>query len=304
LRLITKIFFLSIAAVMAFSGFTLISLPDPGFLVTHDPLTSSYRLEEFGGKTDPLTFVPLSQISPSLVSAVLVAEDDLFFTHDGFNWLEVKNAVRDSLDEGRTTRGASTITQQLARNLFLDKDKSIIRKLKEAYLSWQIEKTLSKGRILELYLNIAEFGPGLFGAAAGSQYHFGKKPNELTAAEASLMAAVLPNPKLYGRKPYPRYTASRQKQILFRVSHYDLNFPAGLFKAQIKDELVLSEPPKIKVKTTEKLESKKVPTQETLKIWPPEAAPVSQIPLPPEPNTHTIAPQTLEKSDDVYLENF
>jgi len=289
---------------VAFSGFTLISLPDPGFLATHDPLTSSYRLEESGGKTDPLTFVPLSKISPSLVSAVLVAEDDLFFTHDGFNWLEVKNAVRDSLDEGRATRGASTITQQLARNLFLDKDKSVIRKLKEAYLSWQIEKTLSKGRILELYLNVAEFGPGLFGAAAGSQYHFGKKPNELTAAEASLMAAVLPNPKLYGRKPYPRYTASRQKQILFRVSHYDLNFPAGLFKAQIKDELVLSDPPKIKVKTTEKLESKKVPTQEILKVWPPEEVPVSQIPLPPEPSTHTIVPQTIEASDDVYLENF
>ena len=304
MRLITKIFFLIISALLAFSLFTLISLPDPAFLATHDPLTSSYRLEESGSKTDPLTFVPLSKISPSLVRAVLVAEDDLFFTHDGFNWHEVKNAMRDSLDEGKATRGASTITQQLARNLFLDKDKSIIRKLKEAYLTWKIEKTLSKSRILELYLNVAEFGPGLFGAAAGSQYHFGKKPNELTAADASLMAAILPNPKIYGHKPYPRYTLSRQRQIMFRMAHYDLNFPAGLFKAQIKEDVAVIEKPKTKLKVTEVQEVKKISAQEGLKVWPPEETPVSQIPLPPEPSTHTIAPQAPKANDDVYLENF
>jgi len=196
-----------------------------------DPAISSFMLSDSNLKHNNMPnihFVALDKISPHLTKAVLSAEDDMFFLHHGFNWEEMIKALRFNLKKKKLKRGASTITQQVARNLFLKPDKSLFRKLREFVLTYQLENKLTKKRILELYLNIAEFGPGIYGVAAASNYHFKLKPSQLTAAQAALLAAVLPKPKKYGKKPYPNITFSRQKDILYRLAHYDLHLPLDL----------------------------------------------------------------------------
>ena len=141
-----------------------------------------------------LTWTPYPAVSPALKRAVLVAEDIAFFSHRGFALDEMQSALEDALRDRELPRGASTITQQLAKNLWLSRSRTPWRKAKEALLTWQLEHTLSKRRILELYLNVVEFGPGLYGVGAASQRYFGKAPADLDEHEAAQLAAVLPNP--------------------------------------------------------------------------------------------------------------
>ena len=150
-------------------------------------------------------WVGYEQISPLLRRAVLVAEDDAFFSHDGLDWNEIRSAARRNLEAGRTVRGASTITQQLAKNLFLGGERSLPRKLKEALLALRIEHALSKRRIFELYLNEIEWGDGVFGAEAASQRYFGTSAADLDARQSILLAAVIINPRRYSPlRPSPR----------------------------------------------------------------------------------------------------
>jgi monofunctional biosynthetic peptidoglycan transglycosylase len=140
------------------------------------------------------TFVPIEKISPSLTLAVIIAEDGRFCGHHGIDLTEIQNALADG-DDLDDLRGASTITQQLAKNLFLWPGHSFVRKALELPLAVWIDLVLTKRRILELYLNVAEWGPdGVFGAEAGARRAFGKSARELSAREAALMAAILPNP--------------------------------------------------------------------------------------------------------------
>jgi monofunctional biosynthetic peptidoglycan transglycosylase len=128
---------------------------------------------------------------------VLVAEDISFFSHHGFELKEMQSAVEDALREGGLPRGASTITQQLAKNLWLSSSRNPLRKVREGVLTWQLERALPKRRILELYLNVAEFGPGVYGAAAASQRYFGKPAADLEPHEAAALAAGLPKPRTW-----------------------------------------------------------------------------------------------------------
>jgi len=154
-------------------------------------------------------FTPYSGIAPALKRAVLVAEDIRFFEHHGFDYGEMKTALEDALEEREVPRGASTITQQLAKNLWLSPSRNPLRKVKEAILTWQLERKLSKTRILELYLNVAELGPGLYGAGAASRRYFGKSPADLSEDEAAQLAASLPNPDDWhpgcGSRAYARH---------------------------------------------------------------------------------------------------
>ena len=163
------------------------------------------------------SWVPLSRVSPRIIDAVVAAEDDAFFQHDGFNFEELKNSIKADLKKKRFARGASTITMQVARNLYLSKEKTISRKIKEAYLTYRLENTLTKNRILELYLNIAEWGPGIYGISQASGYYFGKGPSELNLNEAALLAVILPNPRYFN--PYTRMTRveERQNYLLMRM---------------------------------------------------------------------------------------
>jgi monofunctional biosynthetic peptidoglycan transglycosylase len=138
-------------------------------------------------------FVPLARVSPELQHAVVAAEDARFYRHHGFDWVEIRNAVEDDLDD-RRVRGASTITQQLVKNLFFGTGRSFLRKGVEATLVPVAEFALGKGRILELYLNVVEWGPGVYGAEAAARYHYTTPARNIGRAQALRLAAVLPAP--------------------------------------------------------------------------------------------------------------
>jgi monofunctional biosynthetic peptidoglycan transglycosylase len=157
--------------------------------------------------------VPFSKISPYLVKAVLIAEDDKFWKHEGFDYEAIQRALGKDIKAKKFKLGGSTITQQLARNLYLSPEKSVIRKISEAIITWRMEKVLSKRRILELYLNVAEWGEGIFGAEAASRHYFGKSCSELTPEEAARLASVLLNPRKYNPVGDQRYVINRSNLI-------------------------------------------------------------------------------------------
>jgi len=159
--------------------------------------------------------VPLARISPHLRRAVLAAEDDRFYLHYGFDFLEIGRAL-DDYDRGKPLRGASTISQQTAKNLFLWEGRSFLRKGLEAYLTVILELLLPKDRILEIYLNLAEWGDGIFGAEAASQAYFGKPAMSLTRQEAARLAAILPNPRQW--EPDDAVAQRRARRILGRMT--------------------------------------------------------------------------------------
>lgn len=160
-------------------------------------------------------WVSFSQISPNVVKAVLIAEDDGFWNHDGFDVKGMEQAIERSLEKG-TVAGGSTISQQLSKNLFLSPSKNPVRKIKEAIITWRIENTLSKRRILEIYLNVAEWGDGIFGIEAAARHYYGKSAKRLSAREAARLAAVLPNPIKYDPTGNQKYVKNRSR-IIYKI---------------------------------------------------------------------------------------
>lgn len=145
------------------------------------------------------TWVPLSRISPNLQHAVISAEDGRFYQHHGIDWKEVQKVVDQDMEEGKLGRGGSTITQQLVKNLFLTTNRSLIRKAVEFALAPVAERVLTKRRILELYLNVIEWGPGIYGAEAASQAWYGIPAARVSREQAARLAALIPSP--LRRKP-------------------------------------------------------------------------------------------------------
>jgi len=158
-------------------------------------------------------WVPINRISPYVVKAVIIAEDDKFWRHEGFDYEAIQKALEKDLKKKSFSAGGSTITQQLAKNLFLSPHKNPLRKLKEAILTWRLERHLSKRRIIELYLNYAEWGDGIFGIEAAARHYFGKSAMALTALEGARLAAVLPNPLKYHPLMESGYVAKRTNHI-------------------------------------------------------------------------------------------
>jgi monofunctional biosynthetic peptidoglycan transglycosylase len=198
--------------------------PDVGALRTRNPATTAfierYRLEQRRAGRPPdvaWAWRPYRAISPDLKRAVLVAEDIGFFAHAGFDVAEMKEAIARALEEGARPRGASTLTQQLAKNLWLSSSYDPLRKAREALLAWQLERTLGKRRILELYLNVVEFGPGIYGAEAASARYFGKPAAALGEDEAAELAAALPRPRTWHpgvtTTAYRRYVGSIRQRM-------------------------------------------------------------------------------------------
>lgn len=146
----------------------------------------------------PAGWVRLAEVSSAAMGAVIVSEDWAFYQHKGYDASQIKEAVLDDLEGGRL-RGASTITQQVVKNVFLSKEKTLWRKLKELLLAVRLEKAVTKSRILEIYLNIAEWGDGIYGIRAAAQYYFGKTPAQLTPKEGAFLAMLLPSPKRYSQ---------------------------------------------------------------------------------------------------------
>ncbi|MBN1364795.1 MAG: monofunctional biosynthetic peptidoglycan transglycosylase [Syntrophaceae bacterium] len=159
------------------------------------------------------TWVPLPGISPYMLKAAIIAEDDKFWFHEGFDFEAMQKALEKDIRKKKFKAGGSTISQQLTKNLYLSPSKNPIRKLKEAILTWRIERQLSKRRIMELYLNVVEWGDGIYGIEAAARKHFGKSAAELTAREASTLAAVIPNPRRYRTDGTSRYVENQSERI-------------------------------------------------------------------------------------------
>ncbi len=219
LRFIKVTIVLVVLLVVGFAGFYMV-YPDVSKLKKQNPGKTSfmeYREAEYRAKGNKIRiqskWVPLRSISPYLMKAVLIAEDDKFWSHHGFDTEAIQKALEKNLEAGRFKLGGSTISQQLTKNLYLTPSKNPVRKLKEAIITWRLERALSKRRILELYLNVVEWGEGIFGAEAAARRHFGKSASALTAEEAAKLAAALPNPRRYRVDGTSRYVERRAKII-------------------------------------------------------------------------------------------
>ena len=198
-------------------------MPDVSALRTTNPTaTALMEARKAQAEAQGLTverqwkWVPLSRISPYLRQAVVAAEDASFFTHEGFDWEGIKDAALYNLEAGEFKRGGSTITQQLAKNLYLSSERSLLRKARETLITRSLEQHLTKERILELYLNIAEWGQGVYGAEAAARHHFKKPSRDLTADEAAWLAAILPSPRRYDPLRKTAFLARRHERI-FRL---------------------------------------------------------------------------------------
>lgn len=210
----------ALAAVTVLSIVYYFIFPDMTYLLKGAVKKTSfmeYREREWAAEGKKIkirqVWMPLSGISPYLMKAVLIGEDDKFWKHEGFDFEAIQKAVEKDVKERKFKFGGSTISQQLAKNLFLTPSKNPLRKLKEAILTWRLEKKLSKRRILELYLNAAEWGEGVFGIEAASRRYYGKAASALGPEEAARLASVLPNPRKFNPLGTARYVENRSRII-------------------------------------------------------------------------------------------
>jgi monofunctional glycosyltransferase len=205
--------------------YTWLTLPDVRPLRTQTPATTAFmRLRaaqaEAAGKKAPFAqkVVPYGAISPLLVRAVIVSEDAAFFSHDGIDYDELRVSIELDLKAGRFVRGASTITQQLAKNLYLSPSRNPYRKVAELFITRRLEAELPKTRILELYLNVIEWGDGIWGVEAASERYFGVPASALSAEQAALLAGAIINPRIYSPAHPNKVLLLRQQIILARMA--------------------------------------------------------------------------------------
>lgn len=240
--------------------------PDVSGLVSKNPIPTAfmeYRKEQWAkeGRQKEIThkWVSYKSISPNLVKAVLISEDDGFYKNDGFETEEMKAAFERNLKEGRFAAGGSTITQQLAKNIYLSPSKNPIRKIKEAILTYRMNKALSKRRIAELYLNCAEWGDGIFGIEAAARHYYGKSAKNLTAMESAKLAAILPNPILYqpeqsgkvAKKAARLYRIMSQRGVVVKAYEETLKPSKEEAKKEAQEEPTKEQPGPVKTEAAE-----------------------------------------------------
>lgn len=208
----------------AYVAYVYLTLPDVRVLASTNPETTAFielRRDEAHdqGRSFNLRrrWVPYARISSHLKRAVIVAEDSAFFEHEGLDYEQIKESLEASLEDGGPMRGASTITQQLAKNLYLSPTRNPIRKVKEVIITRRLEMALSKRRIFEIYLNSIEWGDGIFGCDAAARAYFGKSAADLGPAEAALMAGAIINPRVHSPAKPTRRLLRRQQIILRRM---------------------------------------------------------------------------------------
>ncbi len=194
-------------------------------LATRNPAVTAFMeerahtLQQQGRKFRKLQgWVSINDIPRDVINAVIVSEDGTFWSHHGFDWYELRESVERNFAEGRAARGASTISQQLVKNLFLSSSKNPLRKLREWILTFWLEAKVKKTRILEIYLNVIEWGDGVYGVEAASLYHFGKTVDMLNKVEAARLAAIIPSPRNYLADSDAPYVVRRSELILERMA--------------------------------------------------------------------------------------
>lgn len=191
------------------------------FKWVNPPITITQLASVFSGDGLKRDYISLKNISYQAKLAVIASEDQLFPDHDGFDWKSIKKAMDYNKRKPNRIRGASTISQQVAKNVFLWQGRSWIRKGLEMYFTFMIEMIWGKKRILDVYLNVIEMGKGVYGIEAASQTYFGKPAKNLTRAEAATVAACLPNPKKYSVNPISGYVASRRNWVLQQMNNLE-----------------------------------------------------------------------------------
>jgi monofunctional biosynthetic peptidoglycan transglycosylase len=221
---IRRVLLVSVAAALGAAGLFWATLPDVRPLAKAWPATTSFmerRKAELArrGESTRLewTPVPLARIAPDLQRAVVAAEDARFFEHGGVDWAAMRGALEKNWEKGNVKVGGSTITQQLAKNLYLSPARTPWRKLRELAIARRLERELSKKRILELYLNVIEFGPRTFGVEAAARRYMGEPARDLTRDQAATLAAIIPSPRIYDPVHHPDRVARRAQRILRRM---------------------------------------------------------------------------------------
>lgn len=286
-----------------------IGFPDVRELAENPPETTAFmerRKQELrrAGESDEIRWevVPYSRISRHLRRAVLVSEDSAFYEHEGVDVEGMKEALKRNWENRKLSHGGSTITQQLAKNLYLSPSRNPVRKIKEYFITRALEKHLTKKRILELYLNVVELGERVYGAEAGARHYFGKSAASLTPSEAALLAGSLPNPRrMKPDDPNARLRA-RQKIILSRMRRWghlaEQEVMTGRKPAE-EPELVEEpppsetiEPPGEDVESISPDEVERIPPAEPL---PPDDVLVEPHPIEPEPPPTNTAPPPAEE---------
>ena len=211
---------------LAYQGYVLVKL---WWWTDHNPSSTAFmaaRLDVLR-ETNPAAriknqWVPYAKISNHLKRAILVAEDDKFVDHEGFDWEGIQKAREKNQKKGKVVAGGSTISQQLAKNLFLSGERSLFRKTEEAIITVMMEWMMEKERILELYLNLIEWGDGVFGAEAAARHYFGVGAGQLSAEQAAKLAAMVPRPRFYDRNRNAPWLLKKTQIILERMPHAQL----------------------------------------------------------------------------------
>jgi monofunctional biosynthetic peptidoglycan transglycosylase len=215
------LFFLAIG----YAGYVAFTLPDVELLKSQNPTVTALmqqRAREGGTTARPVrSWVSYNSISPHLRNAVLIAEDGAFFQHPGYDLAQIKESAKRNWREKRFVRGASTITQQLAKNLYLSTSRNPLRKIRELFIAQEMERNLTKQRIFEIYLNVIEWGDGLYGIEPASRRYFDKPAADLLPEEAAILAAMIPNPRRYTPARNLKYLERRKTEILSRLARYN-----------------------------------------------------------------------------------
>lgn len=269
-----------VAVGFAVLAYVYVTLPDVRGLATDNPTSTAWmrlREEEAArqGKTlrHVQRWVPYARISPSLKRAVLVAEDDAFFQHDGIDYVQLRKSIETDLARGRAVRGASTITQQLAKNLYLSPSRDPLRKLKEWIIARRLEAALSKQRIFEIYLNVIEWGDGIWGVEAASRTYFGVSASALGPSQSALLAGAIVNPRRLSPARPTRRLRNRQAIILARMG--------GATGKSLDDEDAEGEEPS--ASEAPAAAPSPAPAKSDAPAAPSDAAPASEPPVPDTP---------------------
>lgn len=225
-RLLTWLILLPLLLFILIQAYFLVQI---AWWVNHNPASTSFmrhQLEVLQEKNPKARlqyqWVPYRRISNNLKRAVIAAEDDGFVEHEGVEWEALQKAYEKNQKKGKVVSGGSTITQQLAKNLFLSGERSYLRKGQELLIAYMLETCMDKQRILEIYLNVVEWGVGVFGAEAAAQHYYGVGAAALTPAQAARMAVMLPRPRYYDKNPGSAYLQKRTDLILRRMNFSEL----------------------------------------------------------------------------------
>jgi monofunctional biosynthetic peptidoglycan transglycosylase len=278
-----RILLIIFVAIVVFIGYEWLTFPNVSELETKPPTTTAFmeqRKAELraAGKSDAIDYqwVPYARISPYLRRGVLVAEDDTFYEHGGVDVEALQEAIRKDWARKKMTHGGSTITQQLAKNLYLSPSRNPLRKVKEYFIARSLESHLSKKRILELYMNVVEMGEHVYGAEAASHFYFHTSASGLSPSQAALLAGCLPNPRIMNPASPNKRLRFRQRMVLSRMRRWGYLFE--------KEVLTEKKPAPAAAPATDTTATTDTALQQTP---PTEAPPPTETETAPPPTTTT-----------------